>query len=247
MKKFGAVPLALALTLALSVGLPAMAADEWKFGIGTGFASFSLDGDIGFPLDMGGGTIFDVDLDNSDTADMLESGFGFGGYAAKGKWVIGYQLGTATLEDNDAGLKAEWDRTNVSASAGYNFAQAGNHHFGALFGFRYTEHEWNFATAMDSASFEDDWTDAVVGVTHRVPINDKWAWSNLIDAGFGGSEGSFTVASTITWRPGEHWSFSFVVKQYSVEFGETGDIADADFYLYDVDEPSVGIGFLYNW
>ena len=49
--------------------------DGWRFGVGTGLMSFSLDGDIGFATSAGG-VVVDVDLDNSDTADLFESAFG---------------------------------------------------------------------------------------------------------------------------------------------------------------------------
>jgi hypothetical protein len=228
-----------------------MAQDEWKFGIGTGISSFGLDGDIGFPLDGGGAVIFDVDLDNGDTAELFESAFGLGGYASKGKWTILYKAGTATLEDDDnvagGALEAEWDRTSAELLGQYRFAEAGSNAFGVLFGARYTEHEWEFKTPTDSASFDEDWTDGVVGLTHSLRIGDRWLWGNVVDAAFGDSEGTFALASTITWRPFEHWSFSFGVKQYAVEFGDEDDIGDADFYLYDVDEPSVNLGFMYHW
>jgi hypothetical protein len=233
-----------ALVLAVAPG--AVAQDEWKFGIGTGFTSFGIDGDIGFPTPAGG-VIFDVDLDNSDTSDLVDSGIGLGGFAAKGKWKILYAIGTVALEDQNAGLTAEWDRTQVELAGEYNFGRTGNHAWGVLFGVRMIDHEWDFVTASTAVNVEEDWTDALIGITHRVPINERWAWSNRLDGGFGDSEGSFLFRTAIHWKPAKRWAFNLNIAQQSIEFGDPAEIANADFYLYDVDEPAVGFGFLYLW
>ena len=61
-------------------------------------------------------------------------------------------------------------------------------------------------------------------------------------------KGSSAAASTSIARMfGEHWSLAFSLKQSSVEFGEEEDRLESDFYFYDVDEPGIGIGFLYIW
>lgn len=239
-----AIPFALALALILGPG--AQAQDEWKFGIGTGISSFSLDGDIGFPT-PGGGVIFDVDLDNSDTSDLIDSAFGFSGFAAKGNWRILYTLGTATLEDSDGALEAEWDRTQVELAAVYKFAETGEHSWGVLFGARHIAHDWTFTTATDTAELDESWTDGLIGITHSVPFASKWFWSNRLDAGFGDSEGSFLFSTTFSRQIGDHWSVNLSLKQHSIEFGDEADIANSDFYLYDVDEPGLGFGFMFNW
>ncbi len=239
-----AVPLGLALALIL--GSSAQAQDKWRFGIGTGIASFSLDGDIGFPT-PGGGVVFNVDLDNGDTSDLLESAFGLGGFAAKGKWKILYSFGTVTLEDSSGLLIAEWDRTQAELAGVYTFAKTGKHAWGVLFGARYTKHEWMFTTAMITALVDEDWTDGLLGITHAVPFGSKWSWSNRLDAGFGDSESSIMLKTSINLRVGQHWLFNFSVAAKSIEFGDIADIANSDFYLYDVDEPTVGLGFMYLW
>lgn len=238
----------LLFTAALVVfsGQNAVAQDEWKFGIGTGFSSFSLDGDLGFATPAGG-VIFDVDLDNSDSSDLVESAFGFGGFARKGKWTILYVLGTMTLEDGSGVLATEWDRTQVEVSVVYNFAKTGNHAWGALLGVRNIDHDWTITTPTVTVDFDEDWTDVLIGVTHALPFAGNWSWTNRIDGGFGDSEGSFLFVSALNWQATEHWAFNFNIKQHSVEFGETEDIADADFYLYDVDEVGAGVGFMFTW
>jgi len=247
MKKRATVLALLVAAVGLFFGGDARAQEEWKFGIGTGIQSFSLDGDIGFAT-PGGGVIFDVDLDNSDTSDLVESGFGVGGFVSKGKWRFLYKIGTATLEDNDAGIvNAEWDRSNIELAGVYNFAMTGKHAWGVLVGVRFIEHEWTFTLPGGVVTFDDEWTDALIGITHALPFADKWSWSSRLDAGFGGSEGSFLISTGINWHAAEHWAFNFTLSQASIEFGDKDEIANADFYLYDVDEPTVGIGFLFTW
>ena len=85
---------------------------------------------------------------------MFESGFGFAGYAAKGKWKILYGVGTLTLEDNDALIAAEWDRTQVEVAGVYTFAKTGNHSWGALFGVRNLGHARKSALPIPDAQAE---------------------------------------------------------------------------------------------
>jgi hypothetical protein len=244
-KSLLAIPFALALALVLAPGAQA-AQGEWKFGLGTGLSSFSLDGEIGFPGPEGG-LIFDVDLDNGDTNDLIDSGFGVHGFAAKGKWQIVYAVGSVTLEDADAGLEAEWERTQAEVAMVYNFAKTGNHAWGALFGVRHIAHDWTFMTEAFTAELDESWTDGIVGITHSVPFGPKWSWANRLDAGFGGSEGSFLFSSTVNWHFTKHWSLNFGARMSSVEFGDEDEIDNVDFYLYDVDEPSFGLGVMYVW
>jgi len=246
MTKKSKLAIGLAVALTLVVGPSALAADEWKFGLGTGFSALSLDGDIGFEAPVAGTIIADVDLDNSDTSDMFESGFGFAGYAAKGKWKILYGVGTLTLEDSDATVKAEWDRTQFEAAGVYTFAKTGNHSWGALFGVRNVGHEWTITSGMEKIKVDESWTDGLVGVTHGVPFSEKWSWSTRLDGGFGDSEGTTMFTTGINWHVGSHWLFNLNAKLTNIEF-ENGDPGDSDYYLYDVDETTIGIGFLYNF
>ena len=227
--------------------MPAVyAADEWHFGVGTGISSFSLDGDIGFAT-TAGGVIADIDLDNSDTSDMLDSAFGFSSFATNGEWTFNLSYKTVSLEDDDSGLDAEWDRTEYELSAAYQFAETGNHRWGVLAGVRGTDHEWDFSAPGLRASVDEDWTDVIIGLTHAVPINDKWSWSNRADYGFGDTEGSYSVRTAINWQPYTHWVFNGNISLSAVEYGEKSDVAKPDFYYYDVDEPAFGLGFAYVW
>jgi hypothetical protein len=238
-----------AATAGLLLAQSATAAeDSWTFGIGTGLSSLALDGDVGFATESGG-VIGDFDLDNGDTADMFESAFGFGGFANKGRWTIHYKFATLTLEDDNRDFDAEWDRTAAELALEYKFYKAGNHVFGVLGGVNYTEHEWEFQDKVTREKLEpdDDWTDAMLGLTHMVPISDTWSWSNRMDYGFGDSEGTFNATTSFNWKPLESWMFSFGLGYRDVEFGDDGDIGDNDFYYYDTDEFTINAGFLYVW
>jgi len=224
----------------------------WRFGIGTGISSFSLDGDIGFArASPAGGVIADVDLDNSDTSDLIDSGFGFAGVATRGPVAILFSYGSITLEDSAAGLDAEWERTKTEIAVNYRFLQAGRHNLGVIAGIRNVEHDWDVVSVDDAApdirDVNDDWTDLVLGLTYIVPINAQWAWSNRMDMGFGDTEESFYAATALNWKPLEHWLFNVNLKYTKLEIGDDGDIDDSDFYYYDVAEPSIGIGFMYLW
>ena len=246
MRRKSGLAVLLALALPLFFGIGAHAQDEWKFGIGTGVSSFSLDGDIGFPTAMGG-AIFDVDLDNSDTSDLVASGIGLGGFAAKGKWKVLYSFGRVTLEDTDGLLRAEWDKDQAEVAGVYNFAKTGNHVWGALFGARHIAHDWTFTTATETLNVDESWTDGLVGITHAVPFATKWSWSNRLDAGFGDSESSTMFTTALNWQAAKHWLFNINIRATSLEFGDKNDIAKPDFYLYDIDETAVGLGFLYTF
>ena len=221
-------------------------AEEWRFGIGTGFSSFSLDGDIGFATPAGG-VIADIDLSNSDTSDLLDSAFGFAAFAMKDPWKINFVFATLTLEDKDSGLSAEWDKTQYELSVEYRFAKTGQHAWAVLFGVRGTDHEWDISTPMGRFKPEEDWTDAIVGLTHAVPFADRWSWTNRVDYGFGDSEGVTSFRTALNWQPYRNWIFNVNARYSNTKFGESGDIGRSDFYLYDIEEAAIGLGFAYTW
>ena len=247
MKTTSKLAIGLAVALTLLLGQSALASDEWKFGIGTGFSLLDLDGDIGYE-GVGGTTIIDVDLDNSDTSDMFESGFGFASYAARGKWKILFSVGTLTLEERQGSDMFEWDRTQFELATVYTFAKTGNHSWGGLFGVRNVGHEWKASVGPDSGpdsiDIDESWTDGLLGVTHGVPFAEKWSWSSRLDGGFGDSEGTAMFTTGINRHVGSHWVFNLNATLTAIEF-ENGSPGDSDYYLYDVDETTVGIGFLY--
>lgn len=247
-----------ALAAAVHAESPGVLVDQggresgWVFGIGTGLSSFSLDGDLGLATSEGG-VIGEIDLDNSDTRDLVDSGFGLAGVAMNGPWAILASIGTVELEDRDSFVDANWQRSKAELLVGYRFFEAGTSQFGVLGGMRNIAHEWDVRLRDPDLSdvrvpdVDEDWTDLVVGATHTMPIADRWLWSNRVDMGIGDTEESFYAATSVQWVPVPHWSFNASIRYTKLELGEASDIDDSDFYFYDVDEPSFGIGFLYLW
>lgn len=237
---------------------------EWHFGIGTGPMRLNSKGDQGFHTNLAGPVEFDVDLAPDDFSDLTSSAIGLGGYATDGKWRIQYSIGKLELED-DAGVTTA-NGSSIHAELGFDIT-AGELIIGypiyqsdactVLFhgGVRYTKHELDsdvtvtvtgLGTTRIKRDIDEDWTDAVVGFSADMPFAEKWTWSNRIDAGFGGSDGTYLVYTGLTWRFFEHWSGTLYGKYTAVDF-EDGSKGDAGWYLYDVDEFGPGLNILYHW
>ena len=238
--------------LVTALAAPTRAAEsssgDWRFGIGTGFSSFSLDGDLGFATSAGG-LIQDIDLSNSETKDLVQSGFGLGGFARNEQWTILWSAGQQSLEDEDSSIDAKWDRTQAEIAAVYKVATLNANSFGVLFGARYTRHDWDIKTggAVTVNSPDEDWTDAIIGLTHELTFAERWSWTNRVDYGFGGSDGTTFASTTLNWRPFEHWAFNVSGQFLDTKFGDKSDINKSDFYYYDVKQPQFGVGFAYVW
>lgn len=101
-------------------------------------------------------------------------------------------------------------------------------------------------TGGGSRKFDHDWTDAILGVTINVPFSDKWTWNNRLNAGFGGSDGTYFASTGVTWRFYKNWSAGIIGKYLSVKY-ENGSKRDSDWYFYDADESSIGLNVLFNW
>ena len=219
--------------------------DGWNFGIGTQLSGVDLNGDIGFPTGDGG-TIVDVNLDNSEFRDLVQSGIGLGGFASKGRWTIGYGAGLVTLEDMDDAFEATWDRLQVEVAGTYRFAQFGQRNsLSALFGVRFLQHEWEIEGEAAVIEVDESWTDGVVGLVHTFQISRAWNLRSQVDASFGGSNGTYGFSTALSWRVFPRWVLSLNGRFAAIDFGDEDDLADTDFYLYDVDETSAGLGFTF--
>ena len=64
---------------------------------------------------------------------------------------------------------------------------------------------------------------------------------------FGDSEGGYTVQTGVNWQPWTHWVFALSLSFQDLEYGDEDDIDDNDFYYYDTDETTIGLGFMYVW
>jgi hypothetical protein len=253
-----------ALTFALAPA--AVAKDEWEFGIGTGFFGLNIDGDAGistiqdFPgAPAGTPLLLDASLEFDEVRELLESAFGLGGFAAKGKWVIQYSFAQMELEDDisgatDGGVPVAAGLTftgsGAEVTAAYRFAVTGKHAWSVLGGARYTKHEYDFDLTIGAATLardiDQDWTDVLVGLTHGNQLSMKWTWSNRLDGGFGGSEGTYFFNSSANWQFAKSWALGLYGQIMSIEF-ENDDPGDPDWYLYDAEEFGVGFNVLYTF
>jgi hypothetical protein len=238
----------------------------WHYGIGTGFSSFSVNGDVGVPVTVKGnvpvgavppaGIVADVDLNNKETSDLTDSAAGLAAFAANEDWTVMASFSTLSLKDQDNRFDAEWDKTQAEFIVAYNFARVSCNTFAVQLGARYVEHDWSAdvgripvtgGTVRMSSDVDDNWTDVVVGLMHTRPLAKGWVWRNMANYGFGGSEGTVFAQTSVIWKPLEHWAFNLNARYLSTEYGDKGDLGDNDFYYYNADEPAVGLGVNFVW
>jgi hypothetical protein len=236
---------------------------SWKFGIGTGLFNLHVEGDIGIHTNIAGPVEFDVELDPDDIDDLLESAFGFGGFVTDGKWMITYSFTQLKLEGDDREVLANgstvsaeigFDITGGELTVGYPVYRGTSLNIRLLAGARYTKHELESDITVDSGigtirlktDIDEDWTDALFGISVDVPFTEKWIWSNRFDAGYGGSEGTYNAYTGLTWRFYKYLSTTLYGRYTAVEF-ENGDKGDTDWYLYDADEYGVGLSIFLTW
>ncbi len=246
--------LALVSTLVLVALSTSVQAQDWRYGIGTGPQALAVDGDMGFNTTTFGPVEFSIDLDAEETSDMLESAFGLGGYASNGTWTISGGFGTVTLQgktsDGITKVINEFEITTGELMVGYNVSRSDSLSVDLLAGIRYMNHDLPTEVTRGETKIkrnvENDWTDVLVGISFGVPLNDNWTWNTRFDAGFGGSEGTYSANTGLAWRFRESWSATFYTKFQAIEF-EEGNKGDSDWYLYDMDETTLGLTILYNW
>jgi hypothetical protein len=252
--------------MAVMLAPAAVAKDKWKFGVGTGFFGLNIDGDAGFstirdfgPVTAGTPVLLDASLDSDEVRELMESAFGLGGFAAKDKWLIHFSVGQLELEDSlsgtteggtDVSATTTFTGSGAEVSAAYRFAVTGKHAWSVLGGLRHTKHEYDFGLTIGAVTgtrnLDHDWTDVLVGLTHGTQLSDKWTWGNNLNAGFGGSEGTYFFNTSFNWQFAKSWALGFYGKITSIEF-ENDDPGDPDYYLYDADEFGLGFNVLYTF
>lgn len=238
----------------------------WVFGLGTGFSAMSVEGTMGFDTPAFGPIEGEYDLSPDEIMDALETAFGFAVMATNGDWTI--KAGFSKLElvgepsgTLDAGFGGDdwmadafFKITNAEATVGrtvYRSAGGGfslTPHVGA----RYTKHELGAVlTIMDGiptllgGDFVDqNWTDFLVGTSFDFHLSPKVTWSTAVNAGFGGSEGSYRAATSLGWSPWPHWVIAPNASFTKTEF-ENGTRGDSDWYLYDSDDVTFGLAVMY--
>ena len=236
----------------------ATAEEDWRHAIGTGFFALNLDGDLGLHTALGS-VKADVDMDFDEIRELLESAFGFAGYSTNDQWTIKYQYAQLELEDSTSGALPSGIPASATltfkASSGnlaaiYNISNMDGHRWGILGGVRYVDHEFDGRVTVGGTTvtrnLTEDWTDAVVGLTHSYKISNETAWNTQLDAGFGGSDGTYHVNTGIAWKFADSWSTNFYGDYIQHDY-ENGARGDADWYLYDLAEFGVGIGISYHF
>jgi hypothetical protein len=191
----------------------------------------------------------------------MESAFGFGGYATNGTWTIQYSLVNLVLEGDDRGVtpggdtvtaEMEFDKSGVEITVGRPVIKREHLIVGLHGGLRYTKHELSTdltivaGTTPIENDIDESWVDVLIGGSIGVPFAEKWVWNNRLNVGFGGSEGATQVSTGLTWRFLKSWSATLKADVTAVEY-ENDDEGDADWYLYDVDESTIGLLILFNW
>jgi hypothetical protein len=229
----------------------------WNFGIGTGPTMLAVDGDLGFDSTLAGGPIdLDLDLDANEMSDLVDSAFGFFSYATDGKWMIELSAGQLNLE-GDAFTRnpniwghVDFDITTAELTVAYPVYKNNGLKLNLLGGARYTRHELTrtlyFGDRQASRENDNSWVDGLIGLSLDVPFYERWSWNSALNAGFGGSEGTYTAKTGVTWRFYKGWSSTLYAKHMAVDF-EEGNRGSDDWYLYDVDESYLGLAILYNW
>ena len=228
----------------------------WEFGLGTGFFGLNLDGTVGMGTTLLSALELDIDVSASDTKEVMESAFGFGGYATNGTWLIDYSFLYLQLEGDGSGsnvkyAKLEFEVSGFEAMVGYPVLKTSNITLNLHGGVRYTKHKItnSFQTLGGTAfskEIDEDWVDALIGLSANIHFAEKWVWNNRITAGFGGSEGTYSAFTGLSWQFHKNWSTSLYGKYTAVDF-ENSTKGAADWYLYDVDEYGLGINILFHW
>jgi len=233
----------------------------WHGGVGTGLARMNAEGDQGLNLGDLGPVQAEIDLSPDDFNDLMESAIGFGGYLTNGTIMIQYSLAqiklggdpSGTLESGDT-YEGEWsfDITLGELTAGYPVYQ---HPQGKIIlhpyvGVRYMKHDLGAeltvvgaTTTEVSRGIDHSWTDALLGAAVNVGVSPKVRWNTRADVGFGGSDGTFSVATALAWTPLSWLTLSPNAFFKAIDF-ENGEEGDADWYLYDANEFGWGLAFM---
>jgi hypothetical protein len=236
-------------------------AKKWFFGIGTGLSGTNLEGNIGMTVPEIGPIYPEVELDPEEFQDLVSTAIGGGGYATDGSWMFTVSGGYFKLEGDGSGTTDEgsplqanidFEITLFEAHLGYTVyrSESKKFSFQPYTGVRYTGHEitsdLTVGEELSTRVRDNDWADFLIGASIGVVFSPKWSWSVSGDGGFGGSEGTGLVKTSITFRPWKHWTFSPNASFMTTDY-ENGNRGDEEWYKYDVEDTKVGLSFLYHF
>ena len=246
--------------LLISISLVSVAStaysQDWAFGVGSGLGGLDVDGDAGFGT-VSGPIEFDASMNPSDFRRVTSSAVGIGGFATKENLAISYSLSRMKLEDD---LSVDLNGNTGVLDFGFNVRAAefllnhtlrrsGKSSWGLIDGLRYTHQEYKSGlvingTQIFEGSVNDYWLDAILGVSHAYSISPTLTWSTQLDYGFGGSERTTHFNTGFSKVLGSRWIFGGGLDFKNIKY-EDGDRDDLDWFLYDVEETSVTVNFIY--
>jgi hypothetical protein len=235
----------------------------WVFGLGTGFSLLNTEGTMGFNTSAFGPIEAEYDLSPDDVQDLVETAFGFGVMASDGTWTVKASFMKIKLVDEPTGTldggfdfaaDAFFEITGAEVTVGRTVYRSagGGFSFTPHVGVRYTKHELGLdltisdgiPTVLDADFVDENWTDVLVGTSFDFHLSPKVTWSTTVNAGFGGSEGTYKAATALTWKPAAHWAISPNASFTKTDF-ENGTRGDSDWYLYDSDDIAFGLTVMY--
>lgn len=251
----------LGVVLVAAITFSSAANADWNYGFGPGGGWTNIEGNQGFNT-LVGPVKYDVSFSPDDLSDMASSGYGLGGYATDGKWLVQYSLSSIELEDTDTAVvaahtvntKINFTTSGGEVTVGYPIRMSSAVATYLDAGLRYTKHELDNLVTISGPTvntegksvFSNNWTDAIVGLTINVPLSQQWSWNNRLNAGFGASDGTYLATTGVTWRFHKNWSAALRAKYVNVKY-ENGSQGQSDWYLYDAEETTGSLAVLYNW
>jgi hypothetical protein len=250
------------------LGVSNVNAKKWYVGLGTGFTFMNTQGDMGLNVGSFGPVKAEVDLDPSDFNDLMETGFGLGGYATDGTWMIKYAFGKLKLGGEPTGslpagvgggtFAADFffEITGAEVTVGYTAYRSKSMKFSftPYAGTRYLKHELGAGLSITQGAntvaaergIDNNWTDVLVGASIGYVMSPKWTWSASADAGFGGTEGTYSFKTGLSWKALKHLSVIPNFKYSAIE-AVNGEMGDSDWYLYDANEFGAGLNIMYHF
>ncbi len=246
--------------LLISISLVSVAStaysQDWSFGIGTGLSALDVDADAGFGT-VSGPIDFDASMKPSDFREYTESAVGLGGFAKKDNLTISYAISRLELTDDlsavQGGNTGVLDLTFKVRSAevllNHTLSRSGKSSWGLIDGLRYLHQKYESrltinGTQIFDGSVDDYWLDAVLGVSHAYSISPRLTWSTQLDYGFGGSERTTHFNTGFSKVIGTSWILGGSLDFKNMKY-EEGDRGDLDWFLYDAEETSIVVSFLY--
>ena len=170
----------------------------------------------------------EVDLDPSDFSDLMETGFGLGGYATDGTWIIQGSFGMLKLGAEPSGsipagvgggtFAADYffEMTVGQLTVGNTVYRSKNFKFSftPYAGVRYLKHEigsdivatQGATTITIVGGVDQNWTDFLIGSSIGYVLSPKWTWKlaahDFVGPRLGDLQPAQLVRQVVAVRPG---------------------------------------------